>query len=219
MVKEGLIFVGGITVGVLIGMKLAERKYNERFEDAVNDRIDAIHAEEEAKRKEKKAEETRIDDKAKRDYNKIVHEYNASKVPDDIVKKIEETNEEETAPEQKKDVHKDEDDEEDEDEDDEDGGEEAESGYHEPRPNPYLISYDEYEDNESFEKHDLYYYDGNYTLVDDTDSVVDQEDADILLGFGWSKDFQDGAVKALYIRNEKVCADYEVLWNPGPYLA
>lgn len=207
MFKEAFIFVGGVTVGIILGMKLADRKYDERFEDAVNDKIDEIHAEEEARKAAKKRDEQKENLKAKHDYSKIVRDYNDSKVDPSEVEERHESEEEKSNDG-------------DDDENNDDGEEEESVPIEDILPraeNPYEIDDEEFDMDNGNDKKSLYYYDGNRTLVDDTDAVVDDSDAEILLGHGWQDYFDTKDV--VYIRNEKVCTDFELVYNQGNYMA
>lgn len=192
MMREVLIFVSGVTIGGFLGYKLIEKKYNDKFETEVNRRIDEYVMRHREKEKTSESVETKKilkeEKEDKINYNQFAKEYSGS---DD--------GEEET-----------------------DDGKEDEPEVTdyisdtEDARDPYEITEDEYEDdNDSFEKESLYYYRGNYTLVDDSDNVVDVEDANTLLGPDWVDRTNNNGI--VYIRNEKVGTDYELVINSGVY--
>lgn len=196
MMRELLIFVSGVTVGGFLGYKIIEKKYNDKLETEVNRRIDEYVLNN--KKEEKHTESIEIKKENAVDkihYNSITNNYISSednKVKEDAK---EETKEEDNGKEDAPEVN----------------------DYISDNPrDPYEITEEEYDDNNNeFEKESLYYYRGNYTLVDDSDNVVDVEDADILLGSDWSDLMNENGI--IYIRNEKVKTDYEIVVNSGVY--
>lgn len=191
MMREVLIFVSGVTVGGFLGYKIIEKKYNDKLEIEVNRRIDEYVLNN--KKEEKHTEPTKIKKENivdKINYNNVTKNYISS-----------EDNEEKEVKE--------------EDDGKEDAPEVNDYISDDPR-DPYEITEEEYEDTSNdFEKESLYYYRGNYTLVDDSDNVVDVEDADILLGSDWADLMNNNGI--IYIRNEKVKTDYEIVVNSGVY--
>ena len=190
MVRESLIFFTGLTIGGVIGMLIAEKRYNEHLEDAVNDRIDEIH-EEEVKILEKQKEKEEAAMAAhKEKYGNMVRDYNGAST---------------SKPEEKTDREEEEFTEEDEDQDNgfDDSGDR-------PIPrDPYLISEDLFYNSGENAKESLWYYAVNDLLFDDAEEMIEHDDAEILLGHDWRLYFEDGP-GTVYIRNEKVSTDYEV---------
>lgn len=190
MMREVLIFVSGVTVGGFLGYKIIEKKYSEKLETEVNRRIDeyVLNNKKEEKKHTEQIEIKKENAADKINYNSVTKNYISS-------------------------------------EDNEDNKEEDDGKEDEPEVNdyisddprdPYEITEEEYDDNSNeFEKESLYYYRGNYTLVDDSDNVVDTEDADILLGSDWVDLMNNNGI--IYIRNEKVKTDYEIVVNSGVY--
>ena len=83
---------------------------------------------------------------------------------------------------------------------------------------PYIIAYEEYhEDFDHHEKDTLTYYAGDDTLADSMDEIVDDSDYKIgengLDFFGW-RSYDENVV---YVRNENIGVDFEVLHDPGRY--
>jgi hypothetical protein len=85
----------------------------------------------------------------------------------------------------------------------------------EPSEYPYVIEPDTYHDeNGIFDKETLTYYDGNDTLVTDEDEVLDINSTigrENLDRFG---EFEDSTV---FVRNEKLGMDFEVVYVEGEY--
>ena len=194
MMREVLIFVSGVTVGGFLGYKIIEKKYSDKLETEVNRRIDEYVLNN--KKEEKHTEPTEIKKENVADkinYNSVTKNYISS---EDNEEDDEETNEEDDGKEDEPEVN--------------------DYISDDSSRDPYEITEEEYDDNSNeFEKESLYYYRGNYTLVDDSDNVVDTEDADILLGSDWVDLMNNNGI--IYIRNEKVKTDYEIVVNSGVY--
>ena len=194
MMREVLIFVSGVTIGGFLGYKIIEKKYNDKLETEVNRRIDEYvlnNKKEERHTEPMKIKKENIADKI--NYNNVTKNYISS---EDNEEK-EETKEEDDGKEDEPEVN--------------------DYISDDSSRDPYEITEEEYDDTSNeFEKESLYYYRGNYTLVDDSDNVVDTEDADILLGSDWL-DLMMNENGIIYIRNEKVKTDYEIVVNSGVY--
>lgn len=80
---------------------------------------------------------------------------------------------------------------------------------------PYQISDDEWEERNGYEKESVYFYEGNHVLVNDHDEVVDTDDAETMLGHDYVNLLSGYGV--IYIRNEKLETDYELVWNSASY--
>lgn len=194
MMREVLIFVSGVTVGGFLGYKIIEKKYSEKLETEVNRRIDeyVLNNKKEEKKHTEQIEIKKENAADKINYNSVTKNYISS---EDNEEDDEETKEEDDGKEDEPEVN--------------------DYISDDPR-DPYEITEEEYDDNSNeFEKESLYYYRGNYTLVDDSDNVVDTEDADILLGSDWVDLMNNNGI--IYIRNEKVKTDYEIVVNSGVY--
>ena len=79
---------------------------------------------------------------------------------------------------------------------------------------PYVISPDEYGDNDDYEQISLTYYSNN-VLTDENDDVIDDVDEtvgiDSLTHFG---EYEDDSV---FVRNDERRCDYEILLDQRPY--
>ena len=83
---------------------------------------------------------------------------------------------------------------------------------------PYTISFDEFNDNEvNHEQTTLTYYDEDDTLVDSKDQPIDNTEYtvgdDNLTRFGHGS----GDVNVVYVRNEKIDMDFEIVRSRGSY--
>lgn len=83
---------------------------------------------------------------------------------------------------------------------------------------PYIITYDEWSGNESeYDQSTLTYYEGDDILVDSTDQPIQETDDTVgdnnLLRFGHGS--KDNNV--VYIRNDRVELEWEVVRSPGKY--
>lgn len=83
---------------------------------------------------------------------------------------------------------------------------------------PYVISYDEFMDDEPrHDKHTLTYYDGDDVLASDNDQVINNIAAcvgeEFLVQFG----HRSGDKNLVYVRNERLRSDYEVALDPRSY--
>lgn len=83
---------------------------------------------------------------------------------------------------------------------------------------PYIISVDEYmEDRDNYDKNTVTYYEADDVLVDEREQVIPDVDStvgsDSLTKFGHkSKD-----KKVVYVRNERIEADFEILLDTRSY--
>jgi hypothetical protein len=86
-----------------------------------------------------------------------------------------------------------------------------------PRP-PFIISYDEYgDDSNEFSKIVLTYFEGDNTLADDAEHEIPDVEGTVgaanLEQFGVESD----SVDSVYIRNERLRVDYQVVLDEGSY--
>lgn len=82
-------------------------------------------------------------------------------------------------------------------------------------PDPYLITQEDYLDNiDGYDQIALTYFSADDTLCDTDDDILDQENlgvAELMLEFARTGD------DAIYIRDEKKCIEYEILWDDAAY--
>lgn len=88
------------------------------------------------------------------------------------------------------------------------------------RDTPYIISSEEFfTDNPEHEKITITYYEGDDTLTDDQDEVIPDEESlvgpEALTSFGK----ESGDTNIVYIRNERLATDFEVVSDSRTYTA
>lgn len=84
---------------------------------------------------------------------------------------------------------------------------------------PYIITHEEYDGNEKgYEQDVLTYYSGDKTLADSSDEPIN--DADVYVGGEHLSMFGKGSrdVNTLYVRNERLSTEYEIVKSAGTYL-
>lgn len=82
---------------------------------------------------------------------------------------------------------------------------------------PYEITEDEFHNGEFhyFDKDTIIYWDGNECLMsEDENEEFDIED---VMGFEILEKFKDGNSDRIFVRNERLGTDYEIVYNPNKY--
>lgn len=82
---------------------------------------------------------------------------------------------------------------------------------------PYIIQPREYGEFEDYELVSLTYYEGDKVLTDDMDEIID--DADDIVGCDFSSHFgeREEDPDSVYIRNDRLKCDYEILLDVRAY--
>lgn len=82
---------------------------------------------------------------------------------------------------------------------------------------PYVISPDDFDENNSYDRIGLtYYVDG--VVVDDCDDVLDDDEIDVQIGRDWINSFGEyGDDDVIHVRNEQSKTDYEIVRDPRKY--
>lgn len=80
---------------------------------------------------------------------------------------------------------------------------------------PYVISPDEFGEFEEYERITLTYY-ADQLLVDEDDELV--EDVDKTVGFESLKHFGEYEEDCVFVRNDGLCCDYEILLDERNYM-
>jgi hypothetical protein len=154
-IRETMIFLAGLSIGLVLGTRLLDKKYSERFDEAVDDRVNELHEQEvESKKKAREEADTEVE-AAMTTYNDIASKYSKSN--------------------RKEETHMEKDEEEDLELD-------SENDYDEPI---HYISQEQFEEENGYAKRSLYYYRSNHLLVDDEDNVVETDDAGHILCPDW----------------------------------
>ena len=82
---------------------------------------------------------------------------------------------------------------------------------------PYVISPDDFDENNSYDRIGLTYY-ADGVVVDDCDDVLDDDEIDVQIGRDWINSFgeyRDDDV--IHVRNEQSKTDYEIVRDPRKY--
>lgn len=79
---------------------------------------------------------------------------------------------------------------------------------------PYVISPDEYGENEEYERISLTYYSNNI-LTDENDDII--EDVDETVGIDSLTHFGEYEDDSVFVRNDARRCDYEILLDQSPY--
>lgn len=80
---------------------------------------------------------------------------------------------------------------------------------------PYILTVEEFEDGRAgYESIGLSYYEGDDTLVDESEEMVDVDQTIGEENLTW---FKDSGTDAMYIRNDRVSCDYEVIRLDGNF--
>lgn len=80
---------------------------------------------------------------------------------------------------------------------------------------PYILSVEEFEDGRpGYDSIGLSYYDGDDSLVDDSEELVDVDET---VGADNLKAFADSDEDSMYIRNDKLGVDYEIIRVDGNF--
>ena len=82
---------------------------------------------------------------------------------------------------------------------------------------PYVISPDDFDENDSYDRIGLTYY-SDGTVVDDCDEVLDDDEIDVQIGRDWINSFGEyGDDDVIHVRNEQSKTDYEIVRDPRKY--
>ncbi|HXQ36641.1 MAG TPA: hypothetical protein VN843_21700, partial [Anaerolineales bacterium] len=84
---------------------------------------------------------------------------------------------------------------------------------------PYIIHVDERSDHDAYDDVTFTYFEGDDVLCNERDEVVSMEDRERLLGETNITQFGHGSHDAsiVYIRNDQLEIDFEVVWSGGAY--
>lgn len=82
---------------------------------------------------------------------------------------------------------------------------------------PYVISPDDFDENDSYDRIGLTYY-ADGVIVDDCDDVLDDDEIDVQIGRDWINSFGEyGDDDVIHVRNEQSKTDYEIVRDPRTY--
>lgn len=81
---------------------------------------------------------------------------------------------------------------------------------------PYVISPDDFDENDSYDKISLTYY-ADKVVEDDYGEILDNDDIDIQVGHDCFMHFGDYTDDVVHVRNEQRKTDYEITRDPRTY--
>lgn len=91
---------------------------------------------------------------------------------------------------------------------------------HEGSDTPYVVTVNEFmQDREEFEKITVTYYEYDNTLASEDDTIVDNHDRLVGQEFPNYVGWESGSDNVVYVRNERISSDFEILVNPNGYEA
>jgi len=89
---------------------------------------------------------------------------------------------------------------------------------HEGEGLPYVITVEEFmQDNEDFAKITVNYYEYDNTLASEDESIVQNHESFLGGDFQNYVGWKSGSDHTVYVRNENLSSDYEILVDPGSY--
>lgn len=188
--KAGYIFsfIAGAAIGVVAGFKLSETKYQAKIQEE-------IASVKEAFRNRKvdiskfAPKESKVDEVSKKVFKKPEQE--VRKVPyATMYKDPSKQSEEERVI--------------------------VETKIGEAKKGPYVISPDEFGEDQEYEQISLIYYADN-TLADDEDMVMDEEEIERTVGMDSLTRFGEYEPDSVFVRNDELKTEYEILLDQRPY--
>lgn len=188
--KAGYIFsfIAGAAIGLVAGFKLSETKYQAKIQEE-------IASVKEAFRNRKidiskfAPKESKIDEVSKKVFKKPEQE--VRKVPySTMYKESSKQSEEERII--------------------------VETKIGEAKKGPYVISPDEFGEDQEYEQISLIYYADN-TLADDENIVMDEEEIERTVGMDSLTRFGEYEPDSVFVRNDELKTEYEILLDQRPY--
>ena len=176
-----VIFVMGVSVGAAVSWLLTKKHYEQIAQEEI-DSVKEVYAKRKLKNDEKQNEEDLNNVECEMDIVK-----NKSKLKNNLQKHKDEnrTNYNEYSNKKYKEKY-------------------------DPMTNvPYVISPDEYGENDNYTLISLSYYEGDGVLADDGDEVVDNIEETV--GVDFATHFGEYEDDSIFIRNERLKCDYEIL--------
>lgn len=188
--KAGYIFsfIAGAAIGVVAGFKLSETKYQAKIQEEIASVKEAL--------RNRKVDiskfapkESKVDEVSKKVFKKPEQE--VRKVPyATMYKEPSKQSEEERVI--------------------------VETKIGEAKKGPYVISPDEFGEDQEYEQISLIYYADN-TLADDEDMVMDEEEIERTVGMDSLTRFGEYEPDSVFVRNDELKTEYEILLDQRPY--
>ena len=193
--KAGYIFsfIAGAAIGVVAGFKLSETKYQAKIQEEIASVKEAfrnrkVDISKFAPKESKKVDDF-LDEVSKKVFKKPEQE--VRKVPySTMYKAPSKQSEEERVI--------------------------VETKIGEAKKGPYVISPDEFGEDQEYEQISLIYYADN-TLADDEDMVMDEEEIERTVGMDSLTRFGEYEPDSVFVRNDELKTEYEILLDQRPY--
>ena len=189
--KAGYIFsfVAGVAIGVIAGFKLSETKYQAKIQEEIASVKEAFRNKRVDISKFAPKESKKVDEVSKKVFKKPEQE--VRKVPySTMYKEPSKQSEEERVI--------------------------VETKIGEAKKGPYVISPDEFGEDQEYEQISLIYYADN-TLADDEDMVMDEEEIERTVGMDSLTRFGEYEADSVFVRNDELKTEYEILLDQRPY--
>ena len=189
--KAGYIFsfIAGAAIGVVAGFKLSETKYQAKIQEEIASVKEAFRNKKVDISKFAPKESKKVDEVSKKVFKKPEQE--VRKVPYATMYKepSKQTEEERVI---------------------------VETKIGEAKKGPYVISPDEFGEDQEYEQISLIYYADN-TLADDEDMVMDEEEIERTVGMDSLTRFGEYEPDSVFVRNDELKTEYEILLDQRPY--
>lgn len=189
--KAGYIFsfVAGAAIGLIAGFKLSETKYQTKIQEEIASVKEALRNRKVDISKFAPKESKKVDEVSKKVFKKPEQE--VRKVPySTMYKEPSKQSEEERVI--------------------------VETKIGEAKKGPYVISPDEFGEDQKYEQISLIYYADN-TLADDEDVVMDEEEIERTVGMDSLTRFGEYEPDSVFVRNDELKTEYEILLDQRPY--
>ena len=189
--KAGYIFsfVAGVAIGLIAGFKLSETKYQTKIQEEIASVKEALRNRKVDISKFAPKESKKVDEVSKKVFKKPEQE--VRKVPySTMYKEPSKQSEEERVI--------------------------VETKIGEAKKGPYVISPDEFGEDQEYEQISLIYYADN-TLADDEDVVMDEEEIERTVGMDSLTRFGEYEPDSVFVRNDELKTEYEILLDQRPY--
>lgn len=189
--KAGYIFsfVAGAAIGLIAGFKLSETKYQAKIQEEIASVKEAFRNKRVDISKFAPKESKKVDEVSKKVFKKPEQE--VRKVPYATMYKepSKQTKEERVI---------------------------VETKIGEAKKGPYVISPDEFGEDQEYEQISLIYYADN-TLADDEDMVMDEAEIERTVGMDSLTRFGEYEPDSVFVRNDELKTEYEILLDQRPY--
>lgn len=189
--KAGYIFsfIAGAAIGLVAGFKLSETKYQAKIQEEIASVKEAFRNRKVDISKFAPKESKKVDEVSKKVFKKPEQE--VRKVPyATMYKEPSKQSEEERVI--------------------------VETKIGEAKKGPYVISPDEFGEDQEYEQISLIYYADN-TLADDEDMVMDEEEIERTVGMDSLTRFGEYEPDSVFVRNDELKTEYEILLDQRPY--